>query len=198
MQLLYLECIEDCLKQLHVLGEGGGGGRGGGLSDSQYESDAAQQLYRVEGYSDEEEEEERRRLVDLIYTMLSFLDPTPNLSKVMARLEKILGLLLQLGGAITREGIYSCFVGRSSPLLIRRLQDLEAFRRGGENGGDSWDTVTAGSEEEREAARWRDVFFGALQDRPHFLEAVMVRDQSETRTLYVYQCVICTIPSVNE
>ena len=187
LQLLYLECIEDCLKQLQV-------SRGGGeLSDSQYDSDATQQLCTTEGYR-EEEEDKRRRLVDMIYTMLSFLDPTPNLSKVMARLEKILGLLLQPGSngegcGITREGIYSCFIGRSSPLLIRRLQDLEAFQRGGESGGDGRSTVTAGSGEEREeAVKWTDVFFGALLDRPHFLEVVMVSIARCTRQYLMHTC----------
>ena len=160
LQLLYLDCIEDSLKQLPV--HSGGGKE----EDSQYESDAYQHS------QPKEEDDKEMRLVERVYTMLSFLDPTANLSKVMIRLEKILEVLLQASPTdgdtttlFTREEIYSCFLGRSSPLLIRRLQDMEGFQR---NAGDSMD-------DEREAGlKWKKVFFDALQKDQHFLANVMV------------------------
>lgn len=161
LQLLYLECIEDSLRRLNLPSRGGGKGE-----DSQYESDAHQHS------QPKEENDEKMRLAERVYTMLSFLDPTANLSKVMIRLEKILEILLQASSTdgdittlFTREEIYSCFLGRSSPLLIRRLQDMEGFQR---NAGDSMD-------DEREAGlKWKKVFFDALQKDQHFLANVMV------------------------
>ena len=166
LQLLYLDCIENSLRELNLPSRAAGS-RG---DDSQYESDTHQHSKP----GDLEEDDEKMRLVERVYTMLSFLDPTPNLSKVMIRLAKILEVLLQAspadGGTLfTREEIYSCFLGRSSPLLIRRLQEMEGFQR---NAGDS-----AIEDEDREgeaALKWKKVFFDALQKNQHFLENVMV------------------------
>lgn len=172
VQLLYVECIEDSIKQLHTML-----GKGDEHSDSQYESDVAPQggTPRVGDF-----EERRQELVESIYSMLSLLDPTPNMSQVMRRLQEILGHLLKFDGkdstkdrlCFTREEIYSCFVGRKSSLLIRRLQELEDFQRtlGGASGSDDGRR----KEEQDEAQKWSSVFYSAIQDRKHFLESVMV------------------------
>ena len=123
-----------------------------------------EKLYSVEN------NEEKDNLIDKIHLMLSLIDPQPEMSRLLTRLDNLLVKLLQStikndGSLVfTFESIYSCFIGRALPTLIQRLQDIE------------YHICSRVDKSEGVAVieRWKDEFYKCVKERQHFLERTMV------------------------
>lgn len=148
LQLLYIECIDISLGKIEGLVDEG-----------------------AESVSIDEE-------VNHICNFLSLLDPTPEMTKVVKSVDRILLKFVELKQPLDDVGmvclfkpelIYSCLIGRSSPLLVQRFQDIEEFLRINQekDGGDEMEVLESGE-------YWKDKFYLALKQKHHFLETVMV------------------------
>ena len=180
LQLLYMDAIQESLEAMLQLK----------LpeaietdSDSQYESD---HTWTTMNQGRQTVTKECQRLTNLVYDLLSFMDPQPDMSRVS--IDKLLVNLLELNHELGPDkpirfeasSIYSCLLGRSSSYLIQRVHNAEEYVRlkSASNGAgvksSEWSlrlvTETSSPQD------WRGLFYHAYHDHKHFLECVMVSE----------------------
>ena len=180
LQLLYMEAIQESLEAMLQLK----------LpeaietdSDSQYESD---HTWTTMNQGRQSVTKECQRLTNLVYDLLSLVDPQPDMSRVS--IDKLLVYLLELNHELGPDklirfeagSIYSCLLGRSSPYLIKRLHNAEEYVRlkgtkSNGAGGKSSEWSLKLVSETSSPLYWRGLFYHAYHDHKHFLECVMVR-----------------------
>ena len=125
LQFIYLDCIDECLEALQTLCTANG--RESNL-DSQYKSN----MSGVEFTGSECE-----KAVNMVYILLSLMNGTPEMTRLMKKVDTIFHTLLQgsysvgTGPPVTFEvgRIYACLLGRSNTFLINRLHEVEEFLR---------------------------------------------------------------------
>ena len=135
-------------------------------------------LGKIEGIIDEEADPSVDKEVNCICDYLSLLDPTPEMTKVVKNVDRIFLKLMELKRPFNNVGldhpfkpklIYSCLVGRSSPLLVQRFQDIEEFLRVSQE-SDEVDVM-----ESLESGKyWKSKFYRATKQKQHFLETALV------------------------
>ena len=148
--------------------------------DSQYESDHAtsgmQNTYKQCG-----------KLVNKVYDLLALVDPSPLMSRLEKKIDRVFLDLLQSKYDISPEctivfeigRIYSCLLGRPTPFLINRLHEVEEYVRTNQ----ATEEGVANKELKRRVSErsgseeWRELFYEALYDKKHPLESVVVRVQ---------------------
>ena len=184
LQLLYVEAINECLEAILQLKLPEGIETD---SDSQYESDHTS---TNTNQGRQNMTKECQRLTDLVYDLLSLMDPQPDMSRVSV--DKLFVYLLELRHRIGPEKsvsfdaskIYSCLLGRSSPYLLKRLHDAEEYVRireanGSTSAGEKRVATSAWSMEMLKRTStpqdWRALFYHTHHDHKHFLECVLVR-----------------------
>lgn len=181
LQLLYVEAINETLEAILQLKLPEAVETD---SDSQYESD---HTWTTVNQGRQSVTKECRRLTNLVYDLLSFMDPQPDMSRVSV--DKLFVFILELCHQLGPERpirfdtsrIYSCLLGRSSPYLLKRLHDAEEYIRiKGSRTTDKKNTVTnAWSLRVLQYASttgdWRGMFYHTHHDHKHFLECVLVR-----------------------
>lgn len=126
-------------------------------------------------------------LADKIHGMLSLIDPQPDMSRFLKRLDNVLIKLLQSDSQscegkllFTFHSLYSCFLGRSNTILIQRFESIEEIMK------DVSDDINSPSTGED---YWRQELFRALKNKQHFLERIMVSDMGCN---YIHvQCMLC-------
>lgn len=147
LQMLYIECIDISLNRIEV-------------SVSSASRDAIDQhVEQVRGF-------------------LSLIDPIPDMTRVIKAIDRVFLKLIQFkhpsveGGweLFTPETIYSCIIGRSSPILVRRLQDIEEFRRSSDDNEGVESTVSYNDSNQY----WKKEFYLSMKEKQHFLERTMV------------------------
>lgn len=181
LQLLYVEAINESLEAILQLKLPEAAETD---SDSQYESD---HMWTTASQGRQSVTKECRRLTNLVYDLLSFMDPQPDMSRVSV--DKLFVFLLELCHQLGPERpirfdssqIHSCLLGRSSPYLLKRLHEAEEYIRNKQANGSS-PTNKKSSVNSLQLLRqtgttgdWRGVFYHAYHDRKHFLECVLVR-----------------------
>lgn len=120
--------------------------------------------------------------VEQICNFLSLIDPAPDMTRVIKGVDRVLLKLIQFkhpageGGValFTAEMIYSCIIGRGSPILIRRFQDIEEFHRSSDNNNEGAEPMTS----ENSKKYWKNEFYLSMKEKQHFLERTMVRQKS--------------------
>ena len=184
LQLLYVEAINETLEAILQLKLPEGMETD---SDSQYESD---HTLTTMNRGRQSVTKECHRLTNLVYDLLSLMNPKPNMSRVSV--DKLFVYLLELRHELGPEKpiqfhpskIYSCLLGRSSPYLLKRLHDVEEYvRRKETNGANGADEKHAGSsswslrllKKTSTTQDWRGLFYHTHHDHKHFLECVLVR-----------------------
>lgn len=181
MQRVFVEAINECLDMIGKM-KLPDTMETDSSYDSQYDSDShttgVQSILR-----------DTQRLVNLVYDLLSLLDPSAEMSKLVEKIDTLFILLLKTDHVIAQGftvkfdsgKVYSCLLGRSTPFLINRFHDVEEYLRVnqstlrpvGEQGGPTKMVAEAqGSPSTLE--EWRDMFYEAMYDHKHFLEGMMV------------------------
>ena len=201
LQFVYLDCLVECLDALDSLKcvtE-----KPGNDSDSQYESDHASS-----GGGVRQNAEACERAMGMVYTLLSMVDGSVEMMRLTKRVETIFHTLLKAEYNIGSGGppvkfdvgrVYGCLLGRPTPFLISRLQEVEEYLRlnavcessvvaspgarhthtrlldvnkevGAAVGGRSPSPLGEVLREE-----WRNRFYSALFDHKHLLEMVLER-----------------------
>lgn len=189
LQLLYVEAINESLEAILQLKLPEAAETD---SDSQYESD---HTWTTASQGRQNVTKECRRLTNLVYDLLSLMDPQPDMSRVSV--DKLFVFLLELCHQLGPERlirfdsskIHSCLLGRSSPYLLKRLHDAEEYIRNKQANGSSPTNKKNSVSSARSlqllrqtgtTGDWRGVFYHAHHDHKHFLECVLVRgDQVE-------------------
>lgn len=128
----------------------------------------------------DDRQQDMENIADDIHVLLSLVDPQPDMGEVFKRFDKLLVKLIESQFIVddkllfSFESIYSCLIGRSSPILVQRFQDIEEYMKGSGNigGGEGEDDVERGVVTSEQ--QWQDEFYKALRERQHFLERVMV------------------------
>lgn len=203
LQLIYIDCISECLEVLENLKLSQEGPEND--SDSQYESDhTSSGGVRLTGSDCE-------KAMSMVYMLLSMVNGCPEMMRLTKKVETVFHTLLQasyppVGGtsgdpiSFDTGRIYGCLLGRSNTFLISRLQEVEEFLRLNRVPAEDPHAPLTTSpkpprlpevEEEvgvayvgtpptlscREAAKaeWRNQFYDALFDHKHLLEAVLDR-----------------------
>lgn len=183
LQLIYIECINDCLDLLSKLNS-----REGSLEpdyDSQYESD--QPTSGVRGT-----EKGCEKILSLIYSLLSLLDPSHEMVKLTRKIDTIFHTLLRKTYVISENlkvsfetgQIYACLLGRSTPFLINRLHEVEEYLRMHPETDETSTISTPLKLSLQEAKKstltakdsvheWRQRFYEALYDHKHLLESTL-------------------------
>ena len=172
LQSIYVDCVYECLETLNQL-KSAEPFETDSSYDSQYESDhtptgGVGSLYR-----------ECQRLVATVYSLLSLMDPRPEMTKLSKKIDRVFLTLLKVQYVVTPEltaafessRLYSCLLGRSTPFLINRLYGVEEYIRTNktaEGGG-------ATGKEGNALEKWRELFYEALYDNKHWLESMLVR-----------------------
>ena len=154
LQLLYIDCIDVYFGRLEKL------------------------CRRASSTEDPNLHKEISELSSKIHSILSLVDPLPDMTRFFKRLDSTLVKLIQLDfknpakeGLFTFSSVYSCFLGRSSPMLIQRLQDIEEFLKG-HSGGQAEEEVA--KEYSSNEERWEAELYKTLRSNHHFLERIMV------------------------
>ena len=118
-------------------------------------------------------------LAEKIHHLLSLIDPQSDMSRFLNRLDNTLVKLIQLDFVsssgerlFTYSSVYSCFLGRSSPMLIQRFQDTEEYLKGYRR-RQQWEELPV-REEASSEGRWEAELYKALRESQHFLERIMV------------------------
>ena len=129
--------------------------------------------------------------IECVCTSLSLIDPAPEMTRVVKNVDRVLSKLLQFrnplasGGVVSfsPETIYSCIIGRSSPLLVQRFQDIEEFYQASQNEGVELSVMEASED------YWKNEFYQSMKHKQHFLERVMVgiyRQSCVHRLIYLF------------
>ena len=176
LQLLYLDIASECVKRIrkaHARAESNKGEVG--TYDSQGE---CSQLSATEAMPLTQDKAEKLR--ELVYQMLSLVNPNPEMTRVMKKIVRLFEhLLLPFNtGAepdFSLEAIYCCLIARPSCLLARKLQEVEKMLKAS--------GATIGTLQEMdivEADRWKPVFYALYHKHEHFLESIMVSSVLQT------------------
>lgn len=121
-----------------------------------------------------------------VLEVLSLVDPSPEMSRIMKQLDKIFVVMLQImaGGKylFSVESIYGVLIGRESQILVKRFQDVEEYLRKSvttvsqlspSEGGRGQDG--RGQEVDHQQV-WRERFYVSLREKQHFLERSLVSE----------------------
>ena len=148
--------------------------------DSQYESDHATSGVR-------NTYKQCEKLVNKVYDLLALVDPSPLMSRLEKKIDRVFLDLLQSKYDISPEctvvfeigRIYSCLVGRPTPFLINRLHEVEEYVRTNQatEEGVASKGLKRKVSEKSDSEEWRELFYEALYDKKHPLESVVVRVQ---------------------
>ncbi len=177
LQLIYIECINDCLELVSKTNS-----RESSLEpdyDSQYESD-----HPTSGVGKTKKGCEK--ILSLIYSLLSFLDPTHEMVKLTRKIETIFHTLLRKTYVISEDlkvsfetgQIYACLLGKSTPFLINKLHEVEEYLR---MHPETDDASTLSLQEAKKPSlttqesvhEWRQRFYESLYDHRHLLETTL-------------------------
>ena len=187
LQNAYVDCIRECLESLAAISSRDEFETDSSY-DSQYESDHAS------GGGVSSAHRECERLINSVYSLLALIDPVPEMSKLVKKLDSVFHSLLLSEFSVSPElpslrfetgRIYSCLLGRSSSFLVNRLQEVEEYLRMKSSaestaesqsveqgrGGKALSLRSLSSKEE-----WRDHFYEAIFDHKHILENVLVSE----------------------
>ena len=164
LQGLFLKCVEGSLNSLVPSSEG--------MQSDFFES---------------ENEAKYQQCQELIYNLLSLMDPTPEMTEL--ELDRVFLRLLELtvdvglSQPITlfdSKKIYSCLLGRKTNYLIMQFQRVEEFVRKKQSqfkllsNEEEHSGVTVRRVGDKE--KWRFLFFETLYNNRHMLEHVLVRN----------------------
>ena len=180
--MIYIDCINETLDVLSQAKVSQTSGNDSSY-DSQYESDHSSSMTQDGLFK------ECAKKVAFVYTLLSLIDPTNEMSRTTNKLDRIFHTLLRssfkVGPGLTVRfetgRIYACLLGRSSPLLINRLHEIEEYlrmNRGFDHEEDSA-VISEGTPHHREKdassvhLEWKERFYQALLDHKHLLEKVI-------------------------
>ena len=183
LQMVYIDCINEALDSLSQA-KVAETTENDSSYDSQYESDHPSS--RTKGGLFKECEKK----VSFVYTILSLIDPSNEMSRVTNRLDRIFHTLLKttfkVGADLTVRfdsgRVYACLLGRSSPLLINRFHEVEEYlrmNRGFDHDDDSTTAVLEGTPRHKERdpssmeLEWKERFYQALYDHKHLLENII-------------------------
>lgn len=199
LQMVYVECINETLESLAQAKVSETADDSS--YDSQYESDHPSSETHKGVFK------ECEKKVAFVYTLLSLIDPSNEMTRITNRLDRIFHTLLKttfkIGSGISLRfetgKVYACLLGRSSPLLINRLHEVEEYLRMNrgfdqheEEGNTPSPTTTTAMESahhddhphpsrhprHKEAPslqemEWKERFYQALYDHKHLLEGVI-------------------------
>ena len=138
LQLVYLDCIQECLEALEVFSASVAEGSQGDDSGSQCESDNTSSFVAVVSVS-----ESCEKAVSMVYTLLSSIEAQPGMMKLTKKIDTLFHVLLKASypflSSRTSEAssgpsmmtfdpsqIYACLLG-SNGFLISRLHEVEVF-----------------------------------------------------------------------
>lgn len=117
------------------------------------------------------------KLSEKIHIMLSLIDPQPEMTRLLKRLDNIIVKLITMrteeNTLFSFYSLYSCFLGRSNPILIQHFQEIEGYMKGSCINDKEFNrdgNMDVHSSEEN----WRLELYKALRERQHFLERAMV------------------------
>ena len=193
LQVIYIECINETLEGLaqtkvsEIVDHDSS-------YDSQYESDHPSSETHKGVFK------ECEKKVAFVYTLLSLIDPSNEMTRITNRLDRIFHTLLKttfkVGPGVSLRfeigKVYACLLGRSSPLLINRLHEVEEYLRMNrsfdqreEEGGTPSPTTAPGVHDSHphhprhkeapslQEMEWKERFYQALYDHKHLLEGVI-------------------------
>lgn len=178
LQGLFLKCIEGSLNSVIQNGEG--------MQTGVLENENLQQYQ------------------DLIYNLLSLMNPTSEMTEL--ELDRVFLRLLELKGAdpsfalFDSKKIYSCLLGRKTNYLIMQFQRVEEYMRKNQpkqlyvrslsNGNEEHNEVLTFKKANKEE-KWRYLFFETLYNNQHMLENVLVSIRwSGHVTCIVTSCIV--------
>ena len=196
--MIYVECINETLEALAQTKVSETADNDSSY-DSQYESDHPSSETRKGVFK------ECEKKVTYVYTLLSLIDPSNEMTRITNRLDRLFHTLLKTtfktGPGVSLRfdtgKVYACLLGRSSPLLINRLHEVEEYLRMNrstfdqhEEEGDtsSSTTPTATTDVHHDGhshhpsrkespslqeIEWKERFYEALYDHKHLLEGVI-------------------------
>ena len=146
-------------------------------------------------FFESEYEDKFRKYQDLIYNLLSLMDPTPEMTEL--KLDRVFLRLLELTvdaglsqsvNLFDSKKIYSCLLGRKMNYLIVEFQRVEEYVRKNQT-KQLRIRHSSNSEEEYSGAsfrrvpdkeKWRFLFFETLYSNQHMLEHVLVSNNHHT------------------
>ena len=191
LQMIFVECINEALEGLSQAKVSKIADNDSSY-DSQYESDHPSSETHKGVFK------ECEKKVAFVYTLLSLIDPSNEMTRITNRLDRIFHTLLKttfkIGPGISLRfetgKVYACLLGRSSPLLINRLHEVEEYLRMNrgfdqhEEEGDTSPTTISVCDghphhpRHKEAPslqeiEWKERFYQALYDHKHLLESVI-------------------------
>ena len=191
LQMIYIECINETLEGLSQAKVSEIADNDSSY-DSQYESDHPSSETHKGLFK------ECEKKVAFVYTLLSLIDPSNEMTRITNRLDRIFHTLLKttfkIGPGTSlrfKTGkVYACLLGRSSPLLINRLHEVEEYLRMNrgfdhhEEEGDTSPTAMSVHDGHPQHPRhkeapslqeieWKERFYQALYDHKHLLESVI-------------------------
>ena len=178
--MVYLDCISETLEGI-AQAKVAERDEGDSSYDSQYESDHPTSKTK-EGLIKECEKK-----ISFVYTLLSLIDPTNEMSRLTNRLDRMFHTLLKSSFKVGEDvavkfdssRIYACLLGRSSPFLINRLHDVEEYLRMNKGMDYEEAAIDDGKSHRGEKAslsiqqEWNERFYQALYDHRHLLENVI-------------------------
>ena len=198
LQMIYVECINETLDALAQTKVSEVADNDSSY-DSQYESDHPSSETHKGVFK------ECEKKVAYVYTLLSLIDPSNEMTRITNRLDRLFHTLLKttfkIGPGVSLRfdtgKVYACLLGRSSPLLINRLHEVEEYLRMNcssfdqhEEEGDTSSTTPLTTTtnvhhdghphhpSRKEAPtlqeiEWKERFYEALYDHKHLLEGVI-------------------------
>ena len=184
LQSTYVNGIMDCLDMLKQM-KAPENLETDSSYDSQYESDHATSGVR-------NTYKQCENLIAKVYDLLALVDPSPQMSRLEKKIDRVFLDLLRSTYVISPEctvafeigRIYSCLLGRPTPFLINRLHEVEEYLRinqateeGVASGG-----LKMRVSERSDSEEWRELFYEALYDKKHPLESVVVRVENYPRS----------------
>ena len=166
LQGLFLKCIERSLNSLVASSDG--------VQADFFES---------------EDQAKFQQNQDLIYDLLSLMDPTPEMTEL--KLDGVFLRLLELTvdaglnqpiSLFDSKKIYSCFLGRKMNYLIVEFQRVEEYVRKNQtkqlqlksSSNSEEDHIGASFRRVPDREKWRFLFFETLYSNQHMLERVLV------------------------
>lgn len=154
-------------------------------------------------FFESEDQAKFRQYQDLIYDLLSLMDPTPEMTEL--KLDRVFLRLLELTidtglnqpiNLFDSKKIYSCLLGRKINYLIVEFQRVEEYVRKNQAKQLQLKLLSNGEDHSGFAFRrvankekWRFLFFETLYSNQHMLEHVLV-SITQHACMVLYFCVI--------
>ena len=185
--MIYVDCINESLEALSQSKVSDTADNDSSY-DSQYESDHPS----TETHKGIFKECEKK--VAFVYTLLSLADPSNEMTRVTNRLDRLFHTLLKttfkIGPGLSLRfetgRVYACLLGRSSPLLINWLHEVEEYLRMNRGFDHEEEEVAATTTDDStphhhrhketpsiQETEWKERFYQALYDHKHLLESII-------------------------